>query len=76
MAALMKTLGIDQLNIESQLALIDELWDSISESADLLPISGELENILTKRVAEYEANPKDVYSLNEVMDTVRKDLGN
>jgi len=72
----MKTLGIDQLNIESQLALIDELWDSISESAELLPISGELENLLSKRVAEYDANPKDVYSLDEVMETVRKDLGN
>ena len=48
MAALMKTLGIDQLDIESQLALIDELWVSISESADLLPISSELENLLTK----------------------------
>lgn len=72
----MKTLGIDQLNIESQLALIDELWDSISESADIVPISGELENILTQRVAEYEENPKDVYSLDEVMETVRKDLGN
>lgn len=75
MAALVKTLGIDQLDIEFQLALIDELWVSISESADLLPISSELENLLTKRVAEYEANPKDVYSLDEVMDTVRKDLG-
>lgn len=75
MAALMKTLGIDHLDIESQLALIDELWVSISESNDLLPISRELENLLTKRVAEYEANPNDVYSLDEVMDTVRKDLG-
>ena len=75
MAALMKTLGIDQLNIESQLALIDELWDSISQSTDALPVTGEVKKILDERLAEHEANPRDVYSLDEVMETVRKDLG-
>ena len=74
MAALMKTLGIDQLSLDSQLTLIDELWDSVSESTESIAISSEMEELLKRRVAEYEANPNDVYSLEEVMETVRKDL--
>ncbi|MFK7857512.1 MAG: hypothetical protein AB8B64_01745 [Granulosicoccus sp.] len=60
----------------SQPALVDEQRNSLSESAELLLRSGELENILAKRVAEYEANPEDIYSLDKVVETLWRDLGN
>jgi len=74
MAALMKSLGIDGLSIEAQLQLLDEIWDSISQDAAPIPVSDELKELLDKRIAAYEANPDNVYTLEEVMETVRRDL--
>jgi len=62
------------LSIEAQLQLLDEIWDSISQDAAPIPVSDELKELLDKRIAAYEANPDNVYTLEEVMETVRRDL--
>jgi len=74
MSALMKSLGIDQLDVAEQIELIDEIWDSIAENTALLPVSDELKTLLQRRSAAFDANPDDLHSLDEVMETVRRDL--
>jgi len=61
-----KSLGIDKLDVENRLALIGELWDSVSSdtedsvSSDTeeLPLSPEFKAELDRRVEEADANPE------------------
>ena len=52
-----KSLGIDKLDVENRLALIGELWDSVSSDTEALPLSPEFKAELDRRVEEADANP-------------------
>lgn len=53
---------------------INELWlDVVSEKEDD-PISKEFAAELQGRVASYAANPENVYTVDQVMEEIRKDL--
>lgn len=74
MPAHAKTLGLDKLATEEKIQLINELWlDVVSETEDD-PISTEFAAELQSRVASYAANPENVYTVDQVMDEIRKDL--
>lgn len=75
MAVNAKSLGIDALTTKDKAALIDELWADVVADEQAHPISPELAAKLDRRIAECEANPEDVYSLQEVMETLRNDRG-
>jgi len=70
-----KALGLDKLDTAEKVALINELWVDVVEGEQAHPISAELAAELDRRVAAYEANPEDVYSLEEVLEQLRKDRG-
>ena len=53
-------------SVEDRLQLIDEVWNSIAVEADALPLSDELRQELDRRLADYEANPDDVATWDEV----------
>ena len=59
MTASMKSLGIDRLDIDQRLALIDEIWASICSDGDALPTQAQREE-LARRVADHDAHPDDV----------------
>ena len=73
MAASAKDLGLDKLETPEKVALINELWADVVADEQAHPISPELAAHLDRRIASYEANPEDVYTLEEVMETLRKD---
>ena len=73
MSASTKALGLDKLDTAEKVALINELWVDVVEDEQAHPISAELAAELDRRVAAYEANPEDVYSLEEVLEQLRKD---
>ena len=66
MAVTMKDLGIDRLSAEERLALVQEIWDSLAEEAQHLPISEAQRQELERRVAAHEAAPDDVIPWEEV----------
>jgi len=68
-----KSLGLDKLETAEKVALINELWADVVADEQAHPISAELAADLDRRIASYEANPEDVYTLEEVMETLRKD---
>jgi putative addiction module component (TIGR02574 family) len=71
MSEAMKKLGIDQLNVEQRLALIEEIWDSIDgESSSAMQISDAQQAELRARLADDDANPEDVLTLDEVEASV------
>jgi putative addiction module component (TIGR02574 family) len=54
-----KSLGIDRLPREQQLALVQELWDTIAAEPDGTLLSEEQRQELRRRIAEDDASPDD-----------------
>lgn len=57
MSSSMKRLGIDRLNPDERLALLEEIWDSLDQELPSLTESQALE--LDRRVADHDAHPDD-----------------
>jgi putative addiction module component (TIGR02574 family) len=62
----MKRLGIDRMNAEERLLLLEEIWDSLSqEGGDVGLTDGQLDE-LERRMIEDDASPNEVLSWDEV----------
>jgi putative addiction module component (TIGR02574 family) len=70
-----KTLGIDRLNVDERLALIEEIWASICTDAKSFPLTAGQRAELDRRVADDDAFRDDVMPWNEVKTSVRSRLG-
>ncbi len=57
MNASIKSLGIDRLDIEDRLKLVEEIWDSIAADSDALHLTEAQRTELDRRFNEYEKNP-------------------
>lgn len=68
-----KSLGLDKLETAEKVALIDELWADVVADEQAHLVSAELAAELDRRIASYEANPEDVHTLEDVMETLRND---
>jgi putative addiction module component (TIGR02574 family) len=71
MATMMQTLGLDRLNPKERLLLLGELWDSLDEAGNSMPLTEPQRIDLQRRVAAYEANPKAGSSWEEVKARLR-----
>ena len=71
MAVSIKSLGIENLSVSDRLVLVEELLDSIAEDT---PITEAQRLELDRRLADHEANPDDVVSLEEVYSSIRARL--
>jgi len=72
MAVSLKALGLDRLGVEECLALMEELWESISGAE--VPLTDAQRDELDRRLAEHEANPDDVVSWDDVRSSLDKRL--
>jgi putative addiction module component (TIGR02574 family) len=70
-----KSLGIDRLDVEHRLALVEEIWASICADTKAFPLSDAQRAELDRRVADDDAFPDDVMPWNEVKAAVRNRLG-
>ena len=75
MGASAKSLGIDKLDVDDRLALVEEIWASIVADADTFPLTPAQREELDRRVADDDAYPSDVIPWNEVKASVRARLG-
>jgi len=62
----MKSLGIDRLTIEQRLALIEEIWDSITVDSTALPLTEAQTAELKKRIEEDDMIPDEVAPWEQV----------
>ncbi len=69
MAITLQSLEIERLGMEDQLALLDQLWESIT-SAGVSPLTDAQRVELDRRLADHEANPHDVVSWVEVKRSI------
>ena len=75
MGVSVKTLGIDRLNVDERLALVEEIWATICTDAKAFPLSDAQRAELDRRVADDDAFPDDVVPWDEVKASVRSRLG-
>ena len=61
-----KTFGIDRLNIDERLALVDEIWTSICVDVNSFPQAVAQRVELDRRIADDDAFPEDVIPWAEV----------
>jgi putative addiction module component (TIGR02574 family) len=66
MSPTIKALGIDQLTVAQRILLVEEIWDSIPDEADALPLTEAQKQDLQRRLTAYEANPKAGSNWEEV----------
>jgi putative addiction module component (TIGR02574 family) len=66
-----KTLGIDKLNVDERLALVEEIWATICADAKAFPLSDEQRAELDRRVADDDSFPEDVVPWDEVRAAAR-----
>jgi putative addiction module component (TIGR02574 family) len=71
MAVSAKTLGIDRLNVEDRLALVEEIWASICADAQTFPLTDVQRAELDRRVADDDTFPDDVVPWDEVKARAR-----
>ena len=74
MSVSVKTLGIDRLNVDERLALVEEIWATICADAKAFPLTDAQRAELDRRVADDDAFPDDVVPWDEVKASVRSRL--
>lgn len=70
----LKSLGIDQLSVAERILLVQEIWDSIADQEDELPLTDAQREDLKRRLAAYEANPKAGSTWEEVGKRLREQI--
>lgn len=75
MGASVKSLGIDKLDVDDRLALVEEIWASIVADAEAFALTPAQREELDRRIADDDAYPSDVIPWSEVKASVRSRLG-
>ena len=75
MGVSVKTLGIDRLDVDARLALVEEIWASICVDAKSFPLTDAQRAELDRRVADDDAFPDDVVPWDEIKAAARARLG-
>jgi len=57
---------IRKLSVPERLQLVTEIWDSILDTPELLPVSEELIEELQRRLEEHRGSPEDGVPWDEV----------
>ncbi len=65
---------LKKLSVAERLLLVEDLWDSIAEDGFMPEITPELAAELDRRSAELDANPANVFTLDEVIERARREF--
>lgn len=74
MAVSLKSLGIDKLDIDERLRLIEELWDSVAADSAAVPLTDAQRVELDRRIADHEVDPDDIVPWEEVKTSITSRL--
>ena len=69
-----KAFGIDRLNIDDRLALVEEIWASICADSASFPLTEAQRAELDRRVADDEAFPDDMIPWEDIKASMRARL--
>ncbi len=74
MSVTAKDLGIDRLDIDTRMALVEEIWQGMFDDIEKSPITEEQRKELDRRIAYHEEFPDAGIPLEDVMSRVKKRL--
>jgi putative addiction module component (TIGR02574 family) len=74
MAVNMADYGLDKLSVEDRLTLAQQLWDSVAEEVDRLPLSRAQQQEVDRRLAAHQANPQAAIPWEQVEAEARARL--
>lgn len=74
MAVNLADYGLDQLGVEDRLTLAQQLWDSIAEEVNRLPLSPAQREEVDRRLAAHRANPQAAIPWEQVEAEARARL--
>ncbi len=63
-----------KLSLSERLQLVEDIWDSICECPETLPLTTEQEAELEERLAEYHRDPQSGSPWQLVFERIRKQL--
>lgn len=72
--ALLTELHIDRLSVEDRLLLVEEIWDSIAQTQQTVPLTVSQQQELERRLRDHEQNPDDVVSWKTVKSATLANL--
>ncbi len=75
MGVSVKALGIDRLDVDDRLALVEEIWATICADTKAFPLTDAQRAELDRRVADDDEFPDNVVPWDEVKASVRARLG-
>jgi putative addiction module component (TIGR02574 family) len=70
----LKVLGIDRLNVDERLALVEKIWASICADSASFPLTEAQRAELDRRVADDDAFPDHVIPWEEIKSAMRARL--
>lgn len=62
---------IKMLDITERIILVEEIWDSIVQEQESLPLSDNEKKVLDERLMSFESNPQDLVSWGEIKNIIR-----
>jgi putative addiction module component (TIGR02574 family) len=62
---------LDDLSPSERLQLVEDIWDSLAATPDVIPFHDWQKNELDQRKANLEANPNSALSWDEIVRRVR-----
>ena len=68
----MTTTELRKLSLAERIQLFEDVWDSIADEPDAWELTQEQKDELDRRVADYEANPKNTFTWDEVKASLRE----
>jgi len=71
MSETLKAFGIDQLSVAQRILLVEEIWDSIAAEAENMPLTEAQRQDLEHRLGDYNDNPDDGSSWEDVRARLR-----
>ncbi len=74
MTTSVKSLGVDRLNVEERLSLVEEIWASICAESGNFVLTDAQRLELESRVADDNAYPDEVIPWEEVKTSIRTRL--
>jgi putative addiction module component (TIGR02574 family) len=61
-----------QLSVAERIQLVEDIWDSIVQIPEAVPITDEQKAELDRRLESYRANPTEGISWNELKEKLRQ----
>ena len=75
MSSLLKDLGIDRLSLDDRIRLVEEIWDDIAATVESGSVPESHKELLDRRIATHEADPRSGSSWDEVKARLRVEIG-